>query len=294
MQRRKRETTAFSIHHKVLRVRGQRKFNCTHTRDHSRPFSPLHGFTLIELLVVVAIIALLVAILLPSLAEARRRAKDTLCLNSQHQLHLGMLAYAEDNADWLPSMIRVSNTGVRKLEEGTYRTRSVLDGHPVGLGLLYPMIHVSDQTRLTGPPYVRSLRVTVGCPAETGYFKVENDPNWYQYFVRYGHSYWSYFCGWTDDYPWGQVVEKSLRTKTTHPPDKTILTCRFVWSSWGPNARMIVHGREWHAHGDKPGLNRLLLDGSVSWVNWNTRMQYYWWQGFGGLAGVAPELDRLH
>ena len=52
------------------------------------------GFTLIELLVVVAIIALLIAILAPSLAEARRQAKNTLCLSNLHQMAIGCSAYA--------------------------------------------------------------------------------------------------------------------------------------------------------------------------------------------------------
>ena len=54
----------------------------------------LHGFTLIELLVVVAIIALLVSILVPSLQEARRAAKVIVCSSNLHHFALGLNLYA--------------------------------------------------------------------------------------------------------------------------------------------------------------------------------------------------------
>lgn len=60
------------------------------------------GFTLIELLVVVAIIALLISILLPSLGSAREQAKRTVCQSNIHQLMLITTYYATDNADRLP------------------------------------------------------------------------------------------------------------------------------------------------------------------------------------------------
>jgi prepilin-type N-terminal cleavage/methylation domain-containing protein len=55
------------------------------------------AFTLIEVLVVVAIIALLVAILLPSLAQARELAHRTGCLANMHGMGQAMTFYSEDH-----------------------------------------------------------------------------------------------------------------------------------------------------------------------------------------------------
>jgi prepilin-type N-terminal cleavage/methylation domain-containing protein len=65
---------------------------------------PRHsGFTLIELLVVVAIIALLIAILLPSLGRAREKGKLTLCLNNLRQLGLAAFMYQTEYNGFFPS-----------------------------------------------------------------------------------------------------------------------------------------------------------------------------------------------
>ncbi len=64
------------------------------------------GFTLIELLVVVAIIALLISILLPSLSKARAQARTTLCGTRVAQLVKAMFLYAEDYEERPPFIAR--------------------------------------------------------------------------------------------------------------------------------------------------------------------------------------------
>jgi prepilin-type N-terminal cleavage/methylation domain-containing protein/prepilin-type processing-associated H-X9-DG protein len=85
------------------RIRGRLSISmiCRKT-NHRENGDAMRGFTLIELLVVIAIIALLAALLLPALSQAKLKAERTTCINNQKQLTMAWLMYPDDDDDYLP------------------------------------------------------------------------------------------------------------------------------------------------------------------------------------------------
>jgi prepilin-type N-terminal cleavage/methylation domain-containing protein/prepilin-type processing-associated H-X9-DG protein len=63
---------------------------------------PKRRFTLIELLVVIAIIAILAAMLLPSLHRSKAQAQATYCMNTLSNISKGVAMYADDNDGFIP------------------------------------------------------------------------------------------------------------------------------------------------------------------------------------------------
>ncbi len=67
----------------------------------SLPGRQKRGFSLVELLVVIGIIALLMSMLLPAVAKANANARNVACKSNLHQTYLAILAYSQDNKDWM-------------------------------------------------------------------------------------------------------------------------------------------------------------------------------------------------
>jgi prepilin-type N-terminal cleavage/methylation domain-containing protein len=63
---------------------------------------PRQAFSLVELLVVIALVALLAALLLPTLGESKEKAPAIQCLGNLPQRGLAYRMYADDNRDFLP------------------------------------------------------------------------------------------------------------------------------------------------------------------------------------------------
>jgi prepilin-type N-terminal cleavage/methylation domain-containing protein len=82
-----------------------------------RLFSHRNAFTLIELLVVIAIIAILAALLLPSLGRAKKQAKDIDCVNNLKQVGLGLRMWADDNGGKFPWAVELTAGGSKDAPE---------------------------------------------------------------------------------------------------------------------------------------------------------------------------------
>ena len=211
-----------------------------------RRFTP--GFTLIELLVVVAIIALLVAILVPAVNEARAVALRAVCGTRLHSLTIIMLEYAHDYNGKFPrprGNVHGTNLG-REAGLALYNVYGLRPENSTCPSVdleWYMTVRVSERTPWGLDPVPAMDRFSVG------YFFLTS-------MQKGGHA-WSIPATF-DEAP-ATIYED---------PDKIIvcditLRADWDWLSWDSNDTSHKDS----SAGRPDGANTAFLDGSVSWFD---------------------------
>jgi prepilin-type N-terminal cleavage/methylation domain-containing protein len=124
-----------------------------------------NGFTLVELLVVISIIAILLAVLMPSLSKARDQARRIVCASQNKQLTVGCIAYANNNDSRCPDTfidicdrtglynttdLTLAGSVQERLSQINARTGQTTV-HWGGLGVLYAKKYLADPKALWCP-----------------------------------------------------------------------------------------------------------------------------------------------
>jgi prepilin-type N-terminal cleavage/methylation domain-containing protein/prepilin-type processing-associated H-X9-DG protein len=152
------------------------------------------GFTLIELMVVIAIIAVLIALLLPAVQSAREAARRIQCTNNLKQLGLGLLNY-EAAVGVLPMTMALSGTGNTVFYDTAWSAQARILPHMEG----NPLFNAANLSVFKEDPSNSTvISLTVGafiCPSE-----IKPEPSQHDYgvsgVVNYG------MCG-GDWFVWG-------------------------------------------------------------------------------------------
>ncbi len=124
------------------------------------------GFTLIELLVVVAIIALLISILLPSLAAARESARSVACGQRLRDMGNGLATYFAENKDWIPGH---NTSGVWTQVARTYGTPECFSNSkmPVAAGdWMTPIYCRTTALKTNRAQRIQELLREFACPSQ--------------------------------------------------------------------------------------------------------------------------------
>jgi prepilin-type N-terminal cleavage/methylation domain-containing protein len=133
------------------------------------------GFTLIELLVVIAIIAILAAMLLPVLSQAREKARQAVCISNIHQITIGTMLYSGD-FDGYPPCSYQGSPSLSWFGWNGYGSVSLLSlktsTYPLADMMVEPAYVTPDVMKCpTRARYVGKWVPTIGCSFDTRYYK---------------------------------------------------------------------------------------------------------------------------
>jgi prepilin-type N-terminal cleavage/methylation domain-containing protein len=229
-----------------------------------------NAFTLIELLAVMTIIGILSALLLPTLAGAKERARRVSCKNSERQLILAMHMYADENLQRLPSGA---------------------PNFPVPATMAYlPVVSAATSNSLV--QYLANKRM-LRCPGFADQFRADT---WFEKEAQannLGHVLGYNYHGGRTNTPWPALFGSISWSSPQRSTDRTSLVLLSDMNDWSAvsQATFVPHAKNGpvltgmdvsnkDASGQPStclgamGGNVGLLDGSVSWRN-ARQMRFY-------------------
>lgn len=230
------------------------------------------GFTLIELMVILAVVALLAALLLPSLTGGKAKAQQVRCAGNQRQIGMAFQLYAHDNQSSYPYQNGWAAAG-GKCWSNAYTA-----------GRAYEYGGAVHEAARPLNAYVKAVEV-FWCPSDRGDALNPQVPSCW---LGWGNSY---LVAWHDGYRVQHVTGDKIPVVPGAPmsisaiavkPSTKIIQGDWCW--WGDRSRSDPHSA-WHAGVGQRRANMLFGDSHVDLYTFPPEMD--------GWGAIRPDSNFL-